>query len=52
LLDDLITRQINDKKPIFEVIDKVDFYERKVNLFDGVIGMTTGEFNNGDVVSF
>jgi hypothetical protein len=52
LLDDLIARQINDKKPIFEVIDKVDFYERKVNLFDGVIGMTTGEFNNGDVVSF
>jgi hypothetical protein len=52
LLDDLIARQINDKKPIFEVIDKVDFYERKVNLFDGVIGMTTGEFDNGDVVSF
>jgi hypothetical protein len=52
LLDDLIARQINDKKPIFEVIDKVDFYERKINLFDNVIGMTMGDFENGDIVSF
>jgi len=52
LLDELIARQINDKKPIFEVIDRVDFYERKTNLFDGVIGMTEGDFNNGDVVIF
>jgi hypothetical protein len=48
----LIARQINDKKPIFEVIDKVDFYERKTNLFDGVIGMVEGDFENGSVVSF
>ncbi len=52
LLDKLIARQIDEKKPIFEVIDKVNFYERKTNLFDGVIGMTEGDFVNGSVVIF
>jgi hypothetical protein len=52
LLDKLIARQIDEKKPIFEVIDKVNFYERRTNLFDGVIGMTEGDFENGSVVIF
>ncbi len=52
LLDKLIERQIDEKKPIFEVIDKVNFYERRTNLFDGVIGMTEGNFENGSVVIF
>jgi hypothetical protein len=52
LLDKLIARQIDEKKPIFEVIDKVNFYERKTNLFDGVIGMVEGDFENGSVVTF
>ena len=52
LLDKLIARQIDEKKPIFEVIDKVNFYERRTNLFDGVVGMTTGDFENGSVVIF
>ncbi len=52
LLDKLIARQIDEKKPIFEVIDKVNFYERRINLFDGVVGMTTGDFENGSVVIF
>ena len=30
LLDKLIARQLEDNKPIFEVIDKINFYERKI----------------------
>jgi hypothetical protein len=51
-LDKLIARQIDDKKPIFEVIDKIDFYERRTNLFDGVIGMIEGDFENGSIIEF
>ena len=51
-LDKLIARQIDKKKPIFEVIDKIDFYERRTNLFDGVIGMIEGDFENGSIIKF
>ena len=50
-IDILISRQIDEKIPIFETIDKVDFYEPRINLFDSVIGMINGEnFNYGDII--
>ena len=51
-LDKLISRQINEKKPIFEVIDKVDFYENKTDLFKNVLGMIEGDFESGDIIKF
>ena len=52
LLDKLIARQIDERKPIFEVIDKVNFYKNGNDMFDSVIGMVEGEFTDGSVVQF
>jgi len=50
-IDILRARQVDKKIPIFETIDKIDFYEPRINLFDSVIGMIEGEnFNYGDII--
>ena len=50
-IEKLIARQIDKKIPIFETIDKVDFYEPKINLFDSVIGMIESDnYNYGDII--
>ena len=50
-IDKLIARQVDKKVPIFETIDKIDFYEPKINLFDSVIGMVEGDnYNYGDII--
>jgi hypothetical protein len=52
LLDKLIARQIDEKKPIFEVIDKVQFYEPRKDLFKNVEGIIEGDFQNGEFITF
>jgi hypothetical protein len=52
LLDKLIARQIDEKRPIFEVIDKVNFYKNGTDMFDNVIGMVEGDFTDGSVIEF
>jgi len=52
LLDKLIARQIDEKKPIFEVIDKVNFYKTSPDLFKNVIGMVDGDFTDGQIIQF
>ena len=52
LLDKLIARQIDKKKPIFEVIDKVNFYKNGNDMFDNVIGMIEEDFTDGSVIEF
>lgn len=51
-LDKLIARQIDEKKPIFEVIDKVQFYEPRKDLFKNVEGIIEGDFQNGEFITF
>ena len=51
-LDKLIARQIVEKKPIFEVIDKIDFYERRTDIFKNVLGMIEGNFESGSIIKF
>jgi len=51
-LDKLIARQIVEKKPIFEVIDKIDFYERRTDIFKNVLGMIQGDFESGSIIEF
>jgi hypothetical protein len=51
-LDKLIARQLVDKKPIFEVIDKVQFYEPRKDLFKNVEGMIVGDFQNGEFITY
>jgi len=49
-IDKLIARQIDEKKPLFEVIDKEHFYNPNYNLFKNVEGLFIGEFQNGDFI--
>ena len=51
-LDKLIARQLEDNKPIFEVIDKVNFYEPRKDLFKNVEGMIVGDFQNGEFITY
>ena len=47
----LVFMQLVEVQLVFETIDKIDFYEPKINLFDSVIGMINGEnFNYGDII--
>jgi len=39
LLDNLINRQITEKKPIYEVVDEIDFKPRRIDMFDNVLGL-------------
>jgi len=49
-IDKLIARQVDEKKPLFEVIDKEHFYEPNYKLFENVEGLFIGEFQNGDFI--
>ena len=51
-IDKLIARQIDEKKPLFEVIDKEHFYQPNYKLFENVEGLFIGEFQNGDFIEF
>ena len=49
-IDKLIARQVDEKKPLVEVIDKEHFYEANYKLFENVEGLFIGEFQNGDFI--
>jgi hypothetical protein len=54
LIYELIKRQVDNEKPIFEVIDKIDFIEKKnsEDLFKDVEGMIRGDFKEGEFIKF
>ena len=54
LINELIKRQVDTEKPIYEVIDKIDFIEKKNSddLFKDVEGMIRGDFKEGEFIRF